>query len=323
MVIDERVGSAELERLAEALAPPCQIGDFILEGLIWKTSTALIFVARGGAFGDSDGVLKLTGQQFAPLLERELRFLNRCHQAEIRGVVRPVRPELVWIELGGEPTDRVGAILLPFLAGGDLVQWLGGEVSRAGALEPKRALQIGEQVAGVLRTCLRLDPPLVHGDVKPQNVLLPHPNAPLTELTLIDFDASEEVETDLTDLAAASRDSAQRLVNDVHGFGELLYVLATCHEPPVEGEPRPDTGNPPFDALVLKCLTSEADGSGYVCLADNALWRDLETALAFERKRKRPSRTMGFLLSRAVLGFLAIVLFGALVVAIAFKLLVV
>ena len=70
MAIDQRVASAELDRLAEGLAPPCQIGEYSLEGLISKTSTALIFVARGGAFGQArDGVLKLTGAEYAALLE--------------------------------------------------------------------------------------------------------------------------------------------------------------------------------------------------------------------------------------------------------------
>jgi hypothetical protein len=46
-VIDERVGSAELEWLAEMLATPCRLGDYSLEGLIQKTSTALVFIARG------------------------------------------------------------------------------------------------------------------------------------------------------------------------------------------------------------------------------------------------------------------------------------
>ena len=67
MAIDQTVASAELDELAEGLAPPCQIGGYTLEGLISKTSTALIFVARGGAFGDAkEGVMKLTGAEYAP-----------------------------------------------------------------------------------------------------------------------------------------------------------------------------------------------------------------------------------------------------------------
>jgi serine/threonine protein kinase len=309
MLIDERVGSAELEVLAEALAPPCQIGEYVLEGLIHKTSTALIFVCRGGVFGQSDGVLKLTGAQFAPLLERELGLLNRCAEAEIRGVVRPVESTLQRIELSEH--GQVAAIALPFLSGGDLVQWIATQHGLRSGL----ALEIAELIASVLRGMLDLPRPLIHGDVKPQNVLLPRPGAPLSELTIIDLDASEEVD----DLATVTREGAQRLVDDVNGFGELLYVLATGREPPVDGEPGLDTDNPAFSGLVLKCMSSEVDGSGYACLADNGLWRDLEKALAFERARKPLNPVQRFLLSRRSIGALGVVLFAALLAAIASK----
>lgn len=317
MVIDERVGSAELDVLADALAPPCQLGDYLLEGLISKTTTALVFVVRGGIFGDSEGVLKLTGRAYAPLLDRELRLLNACRAADLHSVVQPVRSELQWIEQQG---GSVAAVPLPFLAGGNLVQWIGDHATRHGQLGPRLALEIGELVAGVVRALLRLPKPIVYGDVKPQNVLLPRPDAPLSDLTLIDFDAAQELELDLDDLTNAPRLVAQLLIADVNGFGELLYMLATGREPAVEGTPDPATGNHPFDALIVNCLTSNPDGSGYVCLADNGLWRDLEKALTFERTRRRPPPGVRWLLSRPVLGGVAVVLMALLALAVAAKL---
>src|SRR5207244_6381703 len=135
-------------------------------------------------------------------------------------------------------------LMLPFLSGGDLVQWVGEHATRTGRLGAHLGLQIGEQVGGVLRDLLRLPNPLVHRDVKPQNVLLPYPDAPLTELTLIDLDASQELEIPLEDFSTAPMDIAQRLVEDVNGFGELLFILATGREPPTETSPDPRTGNP-------------------------------------------------------------------------------
>jgi hypothetical protein len=313
-VIDERLGAAELDALAETLLAPWQLGEYLLEGLISRTSTALIFVARGGVFGAAEGVLKLTGEQYAPLLERELSLLNRCQDAEVHGVVRPVRPTLEWIE----PEDgdqRVAAMALPFLAGGDLVQFIGSRRQIGSAL----ALRVGELVGGSLRSLLGLPKPLVHGDVKPQNVLLPYHGAKLEELQLIDFDASEELEIDLDQLSAAPREVAQRLINDVNGFGELLYILATGSDPPVEAEPDLATGNTAFDWLVRRCLSSEVFGTGYVCLADNGLWRDLETALSFERRRRRPNLDKSVILSRVALCVIAIVILCALVIALVSK----
>lgn len=319
MTVDVEVGSAELEKLAELLATPCRIGEYTLEGLICRTSTALVFVARGGAFGADEGVMKLTGREYARLLNRELRLLNWCQEADISGIVRPVRSELEW--MGG---DRAAAILLPFLCGGDLVQWIGAHANHSGRLGPHLALEVGEHVGGVLRNLLQLPRPLVHRDVKLQNVLLPYPGAPLNELTLIDMDVSEELDIPLEDLASAPTEIAECLVADVRGFGELLFDLATGRDPPTDGVPNPRTGNSTFDSLVEQCLTSQVAGSGYTCLADDVLWRDLEQALAVDRATKHKadgqrSSPLRSLFGRWSIGVLGAILFISLIVAVMSK----
>jgi hypothetical protein len=319
VVIDERVGSAELERLAKDLAPPRQLGEFVLEGLISKTATALVFNARGDAFGAGEGVLKLTGRGYAPLLERELGRLVLCRDAQLRGVVRPVRDELQWLALEDANQPTVAAIVLPFLSGGDLVQWIGAHATRHGRLGARPALEIGERVGGVLRGMLELPRPLVHGDVKPQNVLLPETDAALDELTLIDLDASSELEQLLDGAAAVPRGVIQCLISDVNGFGELLYVLATGREPPTEGEPTPATGNAAFDALVLNCTMADVDTHAYTSLGDEALWRDLELARKVEQVRTQRSPLPELLLSRPFLAVVGIILFCLLVLAVASK----
>ena len=126
MALNERVGSAELEQLAEAAGDALpDSASTSLEGLICRTSTALVFVARGGVFGAREGVMKLTGPAYAPLLERELRLLNACRDAQLSGIVRPVRDELEWLDLDARHRTSRATLLLPFLGGGDLVQWIG------------------------------------------------------------------------------------------------------------------------------------------------------------------------------------------------------
>jgi serine/threonine protein kinase len=323
-VIDTPVGSAELDQLAETLTTPCRLGEYTLEGLIRKTSTALIYVARGGAFGgDSEGVVKLTVQRYAPLLDRELGLLVRCQEADVSGVIRPVRPELEWLSPEPCPDHSVAAMLLPFLAGGDLVQLIGDQASRTGRLGPWLALRVGLHIGGILRALLHLPKPILHRDIKPQNVLLPRTGAMLKDLTLIDMDVSEELEVPLAEVATAPREIGERLVADVHGFGELLFDLATGREPPVDSDPNPHTGNDAFDVLVLRCLTSEVDGPGYVCMADNALWHDMETALATESARRRAAnwRTgpLRYLVDRRSLAGIGTLLFIGLIVAVVSK----
>jgi hypothetical protein len=316
VAIDERVGAAELEHLVEDLAPPCRIGEFVLEGLISKTATSLVYVVRGGPFGASEGVLKLTGPAYAPLLERELGLLKRCRDARLHGVVRPAHDELEWLSFDPARPPSVVALLLPFLSGGDLVQWIGARATRTGRLGARPALEIGEGVGGVLRGMLRLPQPLVYGDVKPQNVLLPRPDAALDELTLIDLDASSELEQLPTDGSSPPRGVVQSLVSDVNGFGELLYVLATGHEPPAEGEPSPSTGNAAFDALVVRCIEADVDERAYSCLGDDALWRDFESARAVERARQQRQTLPDLIYSRPLLAVVGVVLFCLLVLAV-------
>jgi hypothetical protein len=315
LAVNARIGSAELDRLAEALSPPCRLGDFELEGLTARTATAHIFIAHGHGADAAERVLKVTGPAYAPVLERELQLLNLCRAANVAGVVRPLREDLLRIEYAPELNGPLAAIELPFLSGGDMVQWIGAHATRTGRLGAGPALAVGEVVGDVLRQLLRLPRPIVHGDVKPQNVLLPRPDAPLGELVLIDLDASEALDLEPDKLTAAPPEVAQRLVADVNGFGELLFMLATGREPPGEGEPNPATNNRAFDTLVARCITAEPSTRGYASMAGEGLWRDLSHAIEVQR---RPAPLMKRL-RRPLLALVGLVLLCLLIIAVLTK----
>jgi hypothetical protein len=276
---DARAAAAELDYLVAALQPPTQLGEYALTGLLARSTTAAIYSARGPIFGAGiDGVLKLTGTAYAPILRRELDVLNAAARAEVEGVIRPLSGELVWLSATEHADRPVAALALPFLAGGDLTT-LVARASRVGALGPGLALQVAQRVAEALRGLLvDLDQPVTHGDLRPQHLLLPAPDASPAQLTLID---------------PASGDDS-RVPADVRAFGELLGCVATgaATATPATGVGSTIlmtgaaaagrvTDNRAFDTLVRRCA---AEPLAYVSMADPRLWSDLAAA---EREQAR------------------------------------
>jgi hypothetical protein len=278
---DARAAAAELDYFVAALQPPTQLGEYALTGLLARSTTAAIYSARGPIFGAGiDGVLKLTGTAYAPILRRELDVLNAAARAEVEGVIRPLTADLVWLSATKHADRPVAALALPFLAGGDLTT-LVARASRVGALGPGLALQVARRVAEALRGLLvDLDQPVRHGDLRPQHLLLPAPDASPAQLTLID--------------PASGDDSSAPA--DVRAFGELLGYVATgagtATPTPATGAGRTIlvtgaasagrvTDNRAFDTLVRRCA---AEPSAYVSMADPRLWSDLAAA---EREQAR------------------------------------
>jgi hypothetical protein len=256
---DTRAAAAELAYLARALAATTELGPYTITGQLARSATALLYTATGGALGQVEGVLKLTGTAYAPILDRELRLLQTCAAAGIAGVVRPASAELLWLRVGDRAADRLAAALaLPFLGGGDLLV-VAERAARTGRLGPALAVEATRPLATTLRRLAELDPPLAHGDLRPPNVLLPRPGAGLDELTLIDFDAAREVTDDPAPLA-----------EDVRALGELLQLLAGG---------RASAGRAPaneaFDLVPRRCLAGD-----YASVTDPRLWSDLAAAEA-------------------------------------------
>src|SRR5581483_1643119 len=113
----------------------------------------------------------------------ELERLVRCADAGVGGVVRPLLREVDWLPVPGLIDAHVAAVAMPFLSGGDLaaIRRRGAHQRSAGAF----ALEVGRVVATTLRHLVELSEPLVHGTLSVRSVLLPHPAAELSELTLI------------------------------------------------------------------------------------------------------------------------------------------
>jgi hypothetical protein len=279
---DGRSEQAELDRLQDVLGPPGRLGGYDLTGLVARTETALVYSASGGVFGADEGVLKLTTRGYAPLLARELELLVRCADADVDGLIRPRLSTPLRLTAPSPLNMEAFAMALPFYRGGNLIDVIARRARRAG-LGSGFALRVCVTVGSTLRGLLALPRPLVHGDVRAQNVLLPSPDADLTALTLIDLDAARELPGRLPEIAS-DPSAAETLAEDVRGFGELLFELVSGKES-ASTIGSSTTSNVAFDALVLRCQSSAPDvRNSYVCLADEALWWDVQKALDLEAR---------------------------------------
>ena len=234
----ERAAVVELAQLEEVLQPPCELGPYVLTSQLSRSARAMVFTARGGVFGDDEGVLKLTSSHHAARLRAELERLVRCAEASVPGVVRPARPEPDWLPVPGLLDTHVATLALPFLSGGDL-----NAIRRT---RRELAHEVALTVGGTLRHMLELAEPLVHGSLGPRSALLPSPGANLSELTLIGLSSAR-------DLADCPRAEAATLCRqDVVAFGALLADLE------------------PASRVTLDCRNGR-----FVSMADPRLWRAL------------------------------------------------
>ena len=258
----EPAAAIELDQLSELLVAPCRLGPYQVTGRLAKSSTALVITAVGGAFGAREGVLKVTGSHHAARLAHELALLTRCADAGVRGVVRPVAPELDWLTVPGMLDAHVACLALPFLSGGNLLNLrhaVSPEARDVGAAA--RTIEVARTVGTTLRHLLDLERPLTHGQLSGRCVLLPLPRAPLAELTLLDFDAAR-------DLIACSSPEIDALCRaDVAAFGSLLGAF--------HGDAAA--------SRQLRAFIADCRAAHFSSLADRHLWRALQGASRAER----------------------------------------
>lgn len=266
--------TVELTQLWDVLSPPSRLGPYLLGGRLAQSEGALLFTATGGPFADAEGVLKLTSSHHAARLSAELERLVRCADAGVPGVVRPLAREAGWLPVPGLLDAHVATLPLPFLTGGDLLNIrrvrvsdhmptaLATMESRRGRVHAARlTLEVAHVLGTTLRHMLELPSPFVHGHLSPHCVLLPHPDAALSELTLINLAHA----LDLTNVSPA--EAAAACQADVAAFGTLLSEL-------LNGE---------YASRQLQSLIADSRAGRYANLADPRLWQALQRAERAQR----------------------------------------
>ena len=227
---------------------------------------ALVLPPRG-VCGEGEGILSSPGISSAPSWSASrassCAAVTRAWRAS--SGPSPIPPSSCpWKEPGS------GRHRPPLPGGGDLAEVARTHAGATGASAPtgppRRPAPAPIQRA--LSTCPH---PLVHGDVKLQNVLLPGPDAPLSALTLIDLD----LPTSCPSPCPASARAAPGTPGS--GWPRTYATSATSwpsSPPGARGSPRPPPGHrqPRLDTLVARCLRSFPEVSeGYMCLTDEGL----------------------------------------------------
>ena len=244
---------------------PCVFGEngnFLLERELGRGGMGGVYLGRDKML-DRPVAVKVMLKEFGSDTEFVERF-----KKEAQAAARLIHPNIAQIYSYGI-ADEMPYIAMELVAGGSLYQIMRNSGANS---DIPRILKICEQVAQALRCAS--DQGLVHGDIKPENILLDaNGNAKLVDFGL----AAMQKDTDEiwgTPYYIAPEKVRKEVVDyraDIYSLGGTLYH-ALCGVAPFEGEDatavvkkrfeviprkpsdvRPDL-SPQIDALVMKML---------------------------------------------------------------------
>ncbi|WP_274650676.1 serine/threonine protein kinase [Paenibacillus humicola] len=179
--------------------------------------------------------------------------------------------------------------------------------SRGGALRPAEALDAAVQLCDALHYLHRQQPPVIHRDLKPTNVMIDRAGY----VRLIDFgiarsfkagQAGDTVQLGTPGFAAPEQEGRRQsdARTDVYGLGALLDYLLSGVKRPLDAEARPGSGSPasrllPQTASVIAVMTDARPEVRYASMAkaEEALMACLEAEKKAEAAGGRASRGSG------------------------------
>ncbi len=177
--------------VGEEFPPPCRRGDtlankYVIEELIGMGGMGFVYSARTRR-GDVKVAIKLLHPRLLSDSEKTERFLR-----EARATARLSSKHIVRVlDVGKRERDGLPYLVMEFLAGEDLGEWL----ERLGPFPTELA------VGFVIQACRALSlahaAGIVHRDIKPSNLLLVRQPGGDALLKLLDFGISKAAEPDL------------------------------------------------------------------------------------------------------------------------------
>lgn len=252
------------------------MSDLILEpGTVIRATYTVEKYLGGGAFGRVYRVRhRLLGTQALKLFRppvteagldatvEEALILSRLLSAHI---VRVFEANYL------EGPEGLPYMTMEYLAGGTLADL----IERHVRLDPALALEIARQVCDGLALAHSADPPIVHRDVKPQNILLVNraPVAGAVHVKIGDFGLAKHVDPDsrmagaagtLCYIAPESAWGYHTPASDVYSLGVVLYQMLTGILPfPLPTDANTSTAAGARDALVSSRLRRVASPSRF------------------------------------------------------------
>jgi serine/threonine-protein kinase len=196
-----------------------------------------------------DGSVELR-EKAKELFEREAALLMRLKHKGIVAVLEQFSDH-----------DR-NYLMLEYVNGQDLRQF----VKQNGAQKEAQVLEWAVQLTGILKYLHEQDPPVIHRDVSPDNLVLREDGS----LVVIDFGAANEFISKATGtfvgkqsfIAPEQFRGKAVTQSDIYAFGCSLYYLLTGKEPEALSTSNPKEVNPDVSdelaELVVSCTQLEA-----------------------------------------------------------------
>lgn len=161
-----------LRSFSEALTLPPRLEGYAVERCLRQKEDRTLWLLRREVDGHQ---FLLRVEQDWPALRESFLILSRAAQALPGAVPQPVDCFL---------HDGRGWLLRAWLPGQTLVQW---RTARGGCSDGQ-CMAIGRKLCELLDTLHRLEPPVIHRDVKPENIII----SPQGQPQLIDFGIARE-----------------------------------------------------------------------------------------------------------------------------------
>jgi len=178
--------------------------------------------------------------------------------------------------------------LMEYVSGGDLEQYLNSFVENDIFMSIERSLDLIKQILNGLNTLHSANPPIIHHDLKPNNVLLSFNSCGEIIIKISDFGFAKEVTTSISDIdiegtrpymAPELFKKSISTRSDIYSVGVIFYQLLTNHYPYdvdkysneelIDLKPWQEDLKPPshynnhvlddLDEIVMKCLDINKD----------------------------------------------------------------